>query len=354
MRHAFGQSFALAPGYLNTASIGVPPAAAADAVAGAVDRWRAGADNAPAFDVPVAAARRAWADLVGFDADQVACGASASQLVGLVAAGVPDNATVLVVRDEFTSVVFPFAAQAHRGVRVVEAEPGELLDRVAGCDVVAVSVVQSLDGRLVDLVGLRVAARAAGARVLLDVTQAAGWLPLTGQWAVDWADWVVGASYKWLLSPKGAAWLAGRPDAMAGLVPHSANWYAGADRWDSVYGLPLRLAGQARGFDLSPAWFSHVGAAVAVPWLAALDLAAVRAHCVGLADALLAGLDRPPAGSAIVSLDLPADAADRLAAAGVRSSVRAGRTRLAFHLYNTEEDVDLVLAALPPLAARGA
>ena len=41
-----------------------------------------------------------------------------------------------------------------------------------------------------------------------------------------------------------------------------------------------------------------------------------------------------------------ADAAERLAAAGVRAAVRAGRARLSFHLYTTEGDVDRALEAL--------
>ena len=49
-----------------------------------------------------------------------------------------------------------------------------------GHDLVAVSVVQSADGAIVDLDGLRGDRQA----VLLDVTQAAGWLPLR----LDWAD----------------------------------------------------------------------------------------------------------------------------------------------------------------------
>jgi selenocysteine lyase/cysteine desulfurase len=36
----------------------------------------------------------------------------------------------------------------------------------------------------------------------------------------------------------------------------------------------------------------------------------------------------------------------RLAAAGVTASARAGAARLAFHLYNTEADVERAVAAL--------
>ena len=137
-----------------------------------------------------------------------------------------------------------------------------------------------------------------------------------------------------------------RRDALADVVPHFANWFAAEDIWSGLYGLPLRLAGDARRLDLSPVWFSQRGAAISLPWLAGLDLTAVREHCVRLADATLAGLGLPASDSAIISLELPAQAAHRLLEAGAVVSARAGRTRFSFHLYNTIDDVGLVLRAL--------
>jgi len=88
-----------------------------------------------------------------------------------------------------------------------------------------------------------------------------------------------------------------------------------------------------------------VGAAPALELLEAVGIPAVHDHNVALADRFLAGLGREPAGSAIVTVDVP-DAERRLAAAGVRAAVRAGRVRASFHLYSTERDVDLALDAL--------
>ena len=338
MREAFGQTFDTPVGYLNTASIGVPPTAMADAVEAAVRCWRGGVDVPPGFDADVAAARAAFAALVGTDPSLVAIGASASQLVGLAAAAIPDGARVVVPTGEFTSTTFPFAAHGHRGIKVSEVPLAEIPDAMRDHDVLAASVVQSSDGRLLDLDAVR--RNRVGVTVVLDVTQALGWLPLAD---LGWADYVVGAGYKWLMTPRGVAWLAVHPKVLDRTVPLVANWYAGEDPWQTAYGLPLRLAADARRLDLSPTWFSHVGAAVALPWLASLDLAAVRRHNVGLANQFLDRLGRPPGDSAIVSVDM--DAA-RLAAAGVRHSVRAGRVRLSFGLSNTEEDVDLVCRAV--------
>ncbi|MGI6875210.1 MULTISPECIES: aminotransferase class V-fold PLP-dependent enzyme [Amycolatopsis] len=336
MRTAFGAEFDVPAGYLNTPSIGIPPAAVADAVAASVEAWRAGAHQPGDFDPLVARARESFARLVGVPADRIAIGAAVSQLLASVAAGLPDGARVLTAEGEFTSATFPFAA---RGARVTEVPVAELPGAVRGHDLVVVSVAQSRDGALVDLDALRAESEAAGVPVALDATQAAGWLPLD----LEWADWVVAAGYKWLMSPRGCAWLAVHPRAAGRTVPVAANWYAGEDPWQATYGMPLRLAEGPRRFDVSPVWFAHAGAAVALPYLASLDLTAVRAHDVKLADTLLTRLGLPERGSAIVSLD--ADPA-ALARAGVTASVRAGRARVGFHLYNTEDDVERVVDAL--------
>lgn len=342
MRETFGEKFDVPPGYLDTASIGLPFARAADTLLDTVRLWTAGGIRVTDFDDDIAMARGAFAQLVGVSPTDVATGTSVSQLVGLVAASVPNGARILAVRDEFTSVTFPFAAQQHRGVTVTEVPPSDLISQMRGNDLVAVSAVQSADGAAIDLDELRVAAQDVGAVVLLDVSQAAGWQPLR----LGWAHFAVGAGYKWLLAPRGAAWMATHPEVLAGLVPQVANWSAAQNMWSSLYGLPLRLCDQARRLDSSPVWFAQRGAAVSLPWLTGLDLTVVREHCVGLADAVLAGLGLPSRDSAIISLDLASQATQRLADAGVTVSTRAGRTRLSFHLYNTPDDVDLVLKAL--------
>ena len=342
VREAFGEKFDVPAGYLNTAAIGLPFARVTDTLVDAIAQWRVGALQLDDFDADVVAARNAWARLVGVAPSDVATGASVSQLIGLVAASVPDGTKVLTVHNEFTSVTFPFAAQRHRGITVTEAKPAELLSQLRGHDLVAVSAVQSADGPGWTWMSCAPRLRRRGLGCLsTSVTPPAG-KPLR----LHWAEFVVGAAYKWLLAPRGAAWMAVRRVALADVVPVVANWFGAEDIWSGLYGLPLRLAGDARRLDLSPAWFSQRGAAVSLPWLAGLDLTAVREHCVGLADATLAGLGLCSRDSAIISLDIPAQAACRLVQAGAVVSARAGRTRLSFHLYNTMDDVELVLSAL--------
>ena len=330
------------PGYLDTATVGLPPHATVAALRAGVDDWAAGRGRPSGFDADVAASRASFAALVGAAPADVAIGANVSSFVGLVAASLPAGAEVVAAEGDFTSLLFPFLAQAERGVtvRLVPLERlAEALD--ASTALVAVSAVQSADGRIADLDAVAAAAQAVGARTLIDATQAVGWLPL----AADRCDYLVAGAYKWLLSPRGSAFFAVRPAALAGIVPHAAGWYAGEFPWESIYGGPLRLARDARRLDVSPAWLCWVGAAPSLALLEEVGVAAIHAHDVALADRLLAGLGLEPRGSAIVSLDL-ADASERLAAAGIAVSSRAGRTRLSFHLTTTDDDVDSALRAL--------
>ncbi|GGK04360.1 hypothetical protein GCM10010123_37870 [Pilimelia anulata] len=334
-----------APGttYLNTASMGLLPDSALAAMRAAVDRVQAGhfrtADAEPGVD----RARSRYAELVGVPADRVAIGSHVSVFAGLVAAAVPAGGEVLLAAGDFTSLVFPFLAQQARGVRVREVPLARLADAVRpGTDLVAVSAVQSADGAVADLDGLAAAAAAAGARVLLDTTQAVGWLPL----AAGRFDYTVCAGYKWLLAPRGTCFLTVPPPGAADPLPHTANWYAGADPADSLYGAPLRLAADARRYDVSPIWFSWAAQEVSLDLLHDVGIDALHAHAVGLANRFRAALGAEPGDSPIVSLDQGPGAASRLRAAGITGSVRAGRLRLSFHVHNDAADADRAAAAL--------
>jgi selenocysteine lyase/cysteine desulfurase len=127
--------------------------------------------------------------------------------------------------------------------------------------------------------------------------------------------------------------------------PLAAGWFAGDNPHTSYYGLPLRLATDARRFDTSPAWFSWVGAQSALEVIEKLGVENIREHDVRLANRLRKGLELEPSNSAIVSVDIH-DAQRKLDRAGIRASVRAGRIRLSCHLYNTDKDVDDALTTL--------
>lgn len=341
---ALRATFAPVPGYLNAATLGLPPQPVLDAVRGALDDWQRGRSDAARFDEDVRRSRAAYARIAGVSAGDVAVGSQTSVLVGMVAQALPDGVEVLTVDGDFSSVVFPFLVQADRGVTVRTVPLEALADEVRpGTSLVAYSLVQSADGRVADAPAVRAAARAAGARTLCDVTQAAGWFPFDA--AQD--DVTVCSAYKWLCSPRGTAFLTVRPDARDAVRPTGAGWYAGRDVWGSTYGPHMTLADDARRFDVSPAWHAWVGTAAALELLAGVDAREVRDWDVALADGVRERLDLAPAGSAIVSLPDPEGARRRaLTEAGLSVAGRAGMVRLAFHAWNDEEDADRAVEVL--------
>ncbi len=335
------EEFAPAGVFLNSATLGLAPRRSVEAMRAFEDARAAGELDPVSVDAYVERGRAAFASLVGRSPDDVATGSQTSQFVGLVAASLPAGAVVLAAEEDFTSVLFPFLRSPGLDVRLVPLDG--LLDAVTDeVDLVAVSAVQSADGRLLDLAGLAEAAARHGARTLLDVTQAAGWLPLQRLRA----DYVVAGGYKWLLGPRGTCFFSVSPALRDEVPALAAGWYAGASRWDSIYGPPLRLAPDARRFDVSPAWGCWVGHAPALDLLLEVGIHRIHAHDVALANGFRNGLGLPSGDSAIVSVPCPPDVPARLAAAGIRAAVRAGRLRLSFHLYNSTSDVDAVLRAL--------
>ncbi|MDO8108286.1 aminotransferase class V-fold PLP-dependent enzyme [Isoptericola sp. b441] len=337
------------PGYLDAASMGLPPRAVLEAMAADLDTWRAGGARPAAYDEVVRRARAAFARLVQVGVERVAVGPQVSVLVGLVAANLPAGARVVVPSGEFTSVTYPFLVHDDRDVQVDHVPLAGLADAVRpGVDLVAFSLAQSADGTLVDADAVLTAAEESGTIVVADLTQAAGWLPVdAGRF-----DVTVTGAYKWLCAPRGSAFLTVAPHLADRLRPMCAGWYAGESVWASVYGPAMALAGDARRFDTSPAWPVWVGTAPAVElfagWMDDPRTAdVVRHHGARLADRVRASLSLEPQGRPVVALPDPDGTRRRaLESVGCRVAGRAGMVRLAFHLWNDEADADRAAAAL--------
>ncbi|MCX4991808.1 MULTISPECIES: aminotransferase class V-fold PLP-dependent enzyme [unclassified Streptomyces] len=331
--------------YLNTASTGLLPARTVTAMRAAVESVAAGQPADMFADVE--AARSSFARLVGVPERRVAAGASVAVYSGLIAASLPPGAEVLTAEADFSSVVTPFHVRGDLKVRAVPLE--RIAESVhSGTALVAVSAAQSADGRIAGLEAIREAAREHGARTYIDASQAAGWLPLSA----DAYDYVSSVAFKWLVCPRGVAFLV-VPEDLGGLTPVFAGWVAGETPWDSCYGPVEELAHSARRFDESPSLFAYAGARHSLELLEELGVERVRDHNLALADRFRAGLlqrGHEPVtapGSSIVSVPGLGGLQPELSRAGVEVSDRSGNLRAAFHLYNTPDDVDRLLDVLP-------
>ncbi len=326
--------------YLNTPSIGLPPASAADLLRAALDDWQAGKATAPGYDRYVDESRVLFADLVNVSPNEVAVSSQVSALVGMVAAGLPAQSKVLCPEEEFTSLIFPFLARKDLDVSFVPLK--DLGSHIQpDTDLVAFSLVQSADGRVTDGESIAQLATDCGALTLVDATQASGWLPFNARTY----NFTVTGGYKWLMSPRGSAFMTVREDSMELPALLYPGWYAGESIWESIYSPPLRLAREARRFDLSPAWLAWVGTTAALRFIKEIGVENIHQHDLALANQLRERLGLAPGNSAIVSLELPATTDSDLLEKLV-TATRAGQLRVGFHLYNDDEDVELIAHAL--------
>ena len=326
-------SFANTRGYLSAATMGLPTCAAVTEMTEKLGQWATATCNPMNYGDIVERTRGHYARLVGIDATRVAIGSQTSVMASLIACSLPAGSEVLVVESDFTSIVYPFLQ--HPGLEVRAVPLAELAAAISDTTaLVAFSLIQSCNGKVADSAAITAAAKRHGARTLCDITQAAGVHPVCH-------------AYKWLCSPRGVAFLTISEDFAEHITPVQAGWYAGDDVWGSVYGTDMKLAADARRFDVSPAWQAWVGAEHPIAMFADLDIAEVWEHCTGLAHLLCDELGIERQNQAIVTWpdESGADLA-KLAAAGITASGRAGRLRAAFHLWNTEEDVAAVIAAL--------
>ena len=329
--------------YLNTASYGLPPRPASEALDAALADWRGGRTSWEHWGIPGEEARASYARLLGVPVESVAIGPNVSSMVAVVAASaIPDGACVLAPDVEFTSLLFPFLVQERRGVTVRLVPAAELAGQIdRDVDVVAFSAVQMATGEVAELDAIATAAADHDVLTVVDATQAVGWLPFEA----SGFDVVVAHAYKWMMSPRGTAFMAIRPELLADVAPEAAGWYAGEDPLQTFFGPPLRLAASARRLDTSPAWFMWVATAPALAVIEAIGVEAINEHDLALANRFRAGLGLEPGDSAIVFCDAE-DAARKLERAGIRAAVRGGRLRTSWHVYNTLADVERTLDVL--------
>ena len=266
----------------------------------------------------------------------------------------------LVIGDgEFRSNYLPWAQQANRGleVRVVPLRDHalELEDIDAAIDdetqLVAISAVQSATGFRAPLEEIAAMAHARGARLFVDATQAVGAVRLP----VECIDYLGTAAYKWLLGPRGGAFLYVRPELVKEQRPIAANWKSPVEPYTDFYG-DADLSDTARRLDVSLSWIVWVGLAEALAMLGELGMEAVERRNLALAERFRAGLasvglaplfsQERTAQIVSLRLDDPEAVQRRLAEARVVASVRNGLLRTGFHFYNNDDDVDSALATL--------
>jgi selenocysteine lyase/cysteine desulfurase len=277
--------------------------------------------------------------------------------------------TVVLPAIEYPANVYPWMAQAHRGVtvRLIPPREDDLVeedDLIAACDtstrVLAMSWVQWGTGQRLDMARLGAFCRERGILLVADVVQGLGALRL--DLSALPVDIATAGCHKWLLAPGGVGVLYVRPEVFPTLLPTNIGWNSvekpfdwerlhyddlkpTPDRFEEGTSSILAIAALRKSVELLEAvGFDAVNDRV----LALADHARERVAARGMR---LFSPSAPGTRSGIVAFRHPRrpnkEILDILAAANVIAAVRGGNVRFAPHAYNSVADIDTAVAAIP-------
>lgn len=361
--------------YLNAAGQAPMPKVSLRAVQAALE-WKKFPHKMPDaayFEVPNRV-RASIAKLIGAKAEEIAVTTGASSGMSPVAYGLDwkPGDEIVTAKGEFPLHYATWKPMEEReGVKVRVIAPRErwiaaddfIVALTPRTRLVSTSLVRFDDGSLLDAARVASACHAQGALLLLDASQCCGGIPLDVNKLG--ADFIVCAGYKWLLSPYGTGFFWAKSEHIAKMRPGPYYWtaIAGADHFVSLgFENPKPTAG-ARRWD-APETFSHfnlAGMDASLEFVLKMGAETVAAHNRRLIQFMF---ERLPKDRCIPTS--PVDAArrgpygcfaartpektaalyERLRAENVIVSLREGHLRVSPHLYNTERDIDRLIAVI--------
>ncbi len=318
--------------------------------------------------------RALFANVVGTDAEGISFIPSASYGIAIAAANIPvgEGQEILVLKEQFPSNIYAWerAAEEQGGcIKTVTAPastpvgpdwtPAILEALTERTDIVALPHCHWTDGALIDLAAVSAKAKSIGAALVLDVSQSLGALPLDFE-VVD-PDFVIAPTYKWLLGPYSMGflyvaprWRDGRPieenwlnrkgsEDFAGLVDYEDAYQPGARRFDMGERANFQLMPMTRcALEQISDWGVET---IAATLQTKTNAIAERATKLGLTVSA-PHLRAPHFLGVRFPGGVPDGLLDQLAKQHVYVSLRGTSMRVTPHLYNTEEDVNRLFAAL--------
>jgi cysteine desulfurase/selenocysteine lyase len=358
--------------YLNHAAVSPPPIPTINAVQSQLaDVSENGSVNFRNWLAVKENTRRLVAGMLGVSAEQVVFMRNTSDGLSTVANGIDwrrgDN--LVTFRGEFPSNIYPWLRVRDSfgvEVRMCEERDGRIdLNELIGLidhktRIVAISQIQFASGFRADLERIGRAARAHDALMVVDVIQALGVVPIDVQ--SELVDVAAGACHKWLLTPEGVGLLYLSTRARERIQPTLVGWTSVPNPDD--YGNFEQ--GWKKG---TLAWETGTGPAALIHGLEAslkllheVGIHRIQAHLEILTDHLCERLEntqyevvssrrsgeksqivciRHLAGSS--SMDLYKHLKER----NIITAPRENRLRISPHLYNTLEEMDELVRALP-------
>jgi selenocysteine lyase/cysteine desulfurase len=357
--------------YLDHAAVGPLPARTAEAAKRVTEEKCEGDLHWGSWEEIAEDARKSIAVLVGARAEEIALVHSTSEGIAIIANGLSyEKGENIVTCDlEFMSNLFPWQALTKRHnleLRTVRSHDGKLSieDFQNAIDprtkVVAISHVQYAGGFRIDLEMLSKIAHESGALLLTDAVQSVGQMPVNVS-KLD-VDFLATSGYKWLLSPISTGFLYVKSELFENLWPTIVGYRADENQTQFGY-REFRPVQSARRYEDGQINFpGFAGMKESLDLLQNTGLQAIWNRIRTLVDRVVDGLGGSrsvevrscldeDSRSGIVNLACPDPdaAAQRLLKNGLVVSVRDGGLRVSPHFYNTENEIDRLLAELGAL-----
>ncbi|MGD0220821.1 MAG: aminotransferase class V-fold PLP-dependent enzyme [Terriglobia bacterium] len=362
--------------YLDCAYQGPFPRVTVERIQRAVElKCRPDRLKAPEYFGLPARVRTRIARLTGARAEEIAITSSATQGIGIAAAGLGLGAgdEVVVASSNFPSNLFTWLHLRRKGVTVKVIHPAErevTLDQVAAeltpwTRVLALDWVNYSTGFRIDLAAFGALIHHRGGILVVDGTQGVGANDLDLH-ALP-VDLMACAAYKMLLGPYGTGFAYVARELLSKLDLPVVNWYSveGAEDFDSLPTEEFRLIHDARVFDSGETGnFINLHALEAsLEFVEGVTVPTVNAHCRGLLHRLEEGLralgytlsaaSLPNHESTILGFhaSTPGSTAvlhQKLSANHIAVSLRHGMIRVSPYLYNDEADIDRILEIARP------
>ena len=331
------------------------------------EAYGAGEDRAYFSRADQATLKEEYGRLIHAEADEIAFVQSTSDGENIVVAGLDlprKGGNVVVDGLHFTTSLYMYKTLEARGLelRVVEARDGEVpleaMDRAIDGEtrLVSMALASNVNGYLHDAAAIASLAHERGAYLYADVIQAVGAVPVDVK--AMGIDFAAASTYKWLMAERGFGLLYVRKDLQGTVLPTTRWGHRQVRRFDRHKLTWEELPGAAR-YETGNISEPLAAATLAgVRYIQGLGIENIVAHAQRLVGRMRAELPElgypcltpPGTGTPIIAFTTPdpEDAGRRLQEAGIRfsGSAREKRLRLSVSVFNDDDDVDRLIAAL--------
>ena len=314
--------------------------------------------------------RGSIAKLLQAQPENIAILSSASELLSQVPnlCSPEPNSKIILVSTDFPSITRPWLTNKKTDdlkiCFVNEVPNADLTQTIIenidpNTSVVCVSYVQFASGTRIDIKKLAKYTKEVGAKLVVDLTQAAGAIPINiSEWS---ADILVCSGYKWLGGHGGVAFGL-LSNELLRKDPPTIGWFSNENPFD-MEATKLNLSKTAAKYTQSTiSYISVVGLKTAIQQLLDIKISSIMKHSDKLAKILFSMLEesdwksfRPTTSnefsSHIISLTHPCantvkSTFDQLSKKGFIFGIRNGRLRISISHYNNSTDIKYLGASL--------